>query len=157
MCRLFDYHCCYTNAKLHYGCDLIRRVKHNSTSEWPLDIQILSSKQVHCMKANVTAATLLLCGGFLCYPQGLVYGSSRSGVNRGKAAWRRWRRAQWKTKITLLVTSDVDTEAETQEAESKRENWNSIVWLLFGFKTSDTNQTMWICKTCRQQVVTSDS
>ena len=43
--------------------------------------------------------------------------------------------------MTSNVTSDADTEAEPQEAELKRESWNSIVWLWFGIKKSDTDQT----------------
>ena len=59
--------------------------------------------------------------------------------------------------ITSNITSDADKEAESQDAEPKRGNQKSIVWLWFGFKKSDTDHTMGICKTCRQQVVTSDS
>lgn len=44
-----------------------------------------------------------------------------------------------------------------EELVPKRGNRNSIIWLWFGFKKSDTDQTTVICKTCRQQVVTSDS
>ena len=50
------------------------------------------------MKAIVTAAAALW--HFYVTRKG----TGRWGVNRGKAAWRRRRRAQWKMKITLLVT-----------------------------------------------------
>ena len=43
--------------------------------------------------------------------------------------------------ITSNVTLDADTEAEPQEVEQRRGNRNSIVWLWFGFKKSDTDQT----------------
>ena len=39
--------------------------------------------------------------------------------------------------ITSDITSDADKEAEAQEAEPKRGNWSSIVWLWFGFKNFD--------------------
>ena len=94
---------------------------------------------------------------FLRHQQGLVYSTGLSRVNRGKAAWRRWRRAQWK-KITLLVTLH-QTRIQKQNPKrfgAEKGARNSIVWLWFGFKKSDTDQTMVICKKCCQQVVTSD-
>ena len=57
--------------------------------------------------------------------------------------------------VTSNVRADTDTEAEPEDLVPKRGNRNSIVWLWF--KKSDTDQTTVICKTCRQQVVTSDS
>ena len=59
--------------------------------------------------------------------------------------------------ITSNVTSDADTEAEPQRSRAEKGERHSIVWLWFGFKKSDTDQTTWISKTCRQQVVTSNS
>ena len=54
-------------------------------------------------------------------------------------------------------TVDAETTEPKEELEPKRGNGNSIVWHWFGFKKADTDQKTVICKTCRQQVVTSDS
>ena len=119
-------------------------------SEWPLDIQILSSKQVHCMKAN---AVTLLSSMFTSPARTRLRHWSLGSKQR---QWRRRRRAQWKTKITLR---EILHQTLIQKQNGKK------IWCWkggtgipsFGFKKSDTNQTLVICKTCHQQVVTSDS
>ena len=92
-------------------------------------------------------------GAFLRHQQGLVYGSKQ---RQSSMAETEESAMEDENNMTSNITSDADTEAEPQEAEPKRGNRNSIIWLWFGFKKSDTDQTTWICKTRRQQV-TSDS
>ncbi len=112
------------------------------------------------MKANVTAATLLLCGSIFTSPARtrLRHWSLGSKQRQSSMAEAEESAMESENNVTSNVSSDSDTETEPQEElVPKRGNWNSIVWLWFGFKKSDTNQTTVICKTCRQQVVTSDS
>ena len=108
---------------------------------------------------EVTAATLLLCGCIFTSPARtrLWHRSLGSKQTKSSMAEKEESAMEEETNITSNVTSDMDTEAEPQEAELKIGNWISIVWLWFGIKNSDTSQTTWICKTCRQQVVTSNS
>ena len=97
---------------------------------------------------------------FLRHLQGLVYSTSRPGVERGKAAWRRRRRAKWKMKTTLVVTLHTQIQKQNPKKIWCQKGgtffFSPSFWLWFGFKKSDTDQTMVICKTCLQQVVTID-
>ncbi len=112
------------------------------------------------MKANVTAATLLLCGSIFTSPARtrLRHWSLGSKQRQSSMAEAEESAMESENNVTSNVSSDSDTETEPQEElVPKRGNRSSIVWLWFGFKKSDTDQTTVICKTCHQQVVTSDS
>ncbi|XP_061550161.1 E3 SUMO-protein ligase ZBED1-like [Phycodurus eques] len=55
------------------------------------------------------------------------------------------------------VKREPKEEEDEEELVPKRGNRSSMVWLWFGFKTSDIEQKTVICKTCRHQIITSDS
>ena len=78
---------------------------------------MLSSKQVHCMEANVTAATLLLCGSiFKSHAETrLRHWSLRSKQRHSSMAETEESAMQDENNITSSVTSDTDREAEPQK------------------------------------------
>ena len=88
------------------------------------------------MKANVTAETLLLCCCIFTSParSRLRHRSLGSKQRQSSMAETEESATEDENNITSKVTSDTDTEAEPQEAEPKRGNRNSIVWLWFGIK-----------------------
>ena len=89
---------------------------------------------------------------FLRHLQELIYGTGCSAVNRGMAETEEIAMED-ENNVTSNGTSNADTEVEHQkDLVPKRGKRNSIVWLW-----SDTDQTTVICKTCRQQVVTSNT
>ena len=99
----------------------------------------------------------VLCGGIFTSPARTRL-RHRSKQRQSSTAETEESATEDENNVTSNVTSDADTEAEPQgDLCRKGGNRNSIVWLWFGFKKSATDQTTVICKTCRQQVVTSDS
>ena len=92
---------------------------------------------------------------FLHHTQRLVYGSAR-----GACMDTNNNMAEAESLVESLAENTMENTMETEPREElvpKRGNRNSIVRFWFGFKKSDTDQTTLICKTCCQQVVTSDT
>ena len=93
----------------YYGCDLIRHVNHNSTSEWPLDIEFKSLlHEGECNSSNATA----LWWHFYVTSLLLRHQSLRS---KESMAETKESTMEDENNVTSNVTSDADTDAEPQE------------------------------------------
>ena len=94
----------------------MRCVKHNLTLEWPLDIQILSSKQVNCMKANATAEMLLLCDSiFTSSARTRLQHWSLKSKQRQSGMAETEESTMEENNVASNFTSDTDTETEPQK------------------------------------------